>query len=118
MRHERVTDPILITDVAETPEQEFNRRRKKYAIMMASRALCVIGAALTYQVSIWLALAFIVGGAVLPWCAVLIANDRPAKSSRHSVQAFVSPPTGRALTDGSANSGSPLREHRVIENGA
>lgn len=47
--------------------------------MMSLRALCVLGAAMTYRVSMVLALAFVVGGAVLPWCAVLIANDRPPK---------------------------------------
>jgi hypothetical protein len=47
--------------------------------MMALRVLCVIGLATTYRISIWLAVAFVVAGAALPWCAVLIANDRPAK---------------------------------------
>jgi len=51
----------------------------KYAIMMALRAVCVIAAAMTYRVSIVLALGFVVAGMVLPWCAVIIANDRPAK---------------------------------------
>jgi hypothetical protein len=46
---------------------------------MAVRALCVLAAALTYRESIFLALGFVVGGVILPWCAVIIANDRPAK---------------------------------------
>jgi hypothetical protein len=48
--------------------------------MMGLRIVCVIAAASVFRVSILLALAFMVGGAVLPWCAVLIANDRPARS--------------------------------------
>ena len=48
--------------------------------MMGLRIVCVIAAASVFRVSILLALAFMVGGAVLPWCAVLIANDRPARN--------------------------------------
>lgn len=69
----------MITSAPESGDDEFDRRRRKYAIMMSLRALCVIGAACTYQLSLVLALAFIVGGVVLPWCAVIVANDRPAK---------------------------------------
>ena len=60
--------------------------------MMASRALCVIAAAMTYRFSIWLAMAFVVGGTVLPWCAVLIANDVPASvfQKMRSVYLFLS----------------------------
>ncbi len=49
--------------------------------MMGIRILCVIAAVIVAQFSLWLALAFMVGGAVLPWCAVLIANDRPPQRS-------------------------------------
>lgn len=79
MRRPRADQPVLITSAPESNDDEYDRRRKRYAVMMALRALCVLGAALTYQLSVLLALAFIVGGAVLPWCAVLIANDRPPK---------------------------------------
>jgi len=71
---------VLITDAPVNPDDEFDRRRRRYGIMMALRTLCVIGAALVYHVSLWLALAFIVGGAVLPWSAVILANDRPPKN--------------------------------------
>lgn len=70
---------MLITTAPESQDDEFDRRRKRYAVMMALRALCVLGAALTYRVSMVLALIFVVGGLVLPWCAVLIANDRPPR---------------------------------------
>jgi hypothetical protein len=78
-------EPVLITTAPESSEDEYDRRRKKYAIMMTLRAVCVIVAATTYRVSIWLALAFVVGGMVLPWCAVIIANDRPAKKRAKNV---------------------------------
>lgn len=77
--------PVLITSAPESNDDEFDRRRKRYAVMMTLRALCVLGAALTYQLSMALALLFVVGGVVLPWCAVLIANDRPPKKRRARV---------------------------------
>ncbi len=79
MRHSHVPEPLLITSAPVNSDDEYDRRRRKYAIMMSIRALCVIAAACTYQLSLYLALAFMVGGAVLPWCAVLIANDGPVK---------------------------------------
>jgi hypothetical protein len=72
-------EPVLITTAPVSNDDEYDRRRKKYAIMMALRAAAVIAAATTYRISILLALAFVVAGMVLPWCAVIIANDRPAK---------------------------------------
>ncbi len=89
----------LITDAQQSLDDEFNARRKKYAVMMGLRALCVIAAAATYNVSVLLALAFIVGGAVLPWCAVLIANDRPPKR-RLLHKGFEAPPAERTLPTG------------------
>lgn len=96
MRHPREDPPVLITDAPESLDDEFDRRRKRYAIMMALRALCVIAAALTYRVSWLLAVALVVGGAVLPWCAVILANDGPAKKSRQW-RRYHGETTGKAL---------------------
>lgn len=63
--------------------------------MMGIRILCVIAAVIVAQFSLWLALAFMVGGAVLPWCAVLIANDRPPQRSTAFVR--YRPPTADAI---------------------
>ena len=79
MPRSHAPEALLITSASESSDDEFDRRRRKYAVMMSIRALCVIAAACTYQLSLWLALAFMVGGAVLPWCAVLIANNGPVK---------------------------------------
>jgi Flp pilus assembly protein TadB len=82
MRRPHVDQPALITSAPESNDDEYDRRRKRYAVMMGIRALCVIGAATTYHLSMALALCFVVAGLVLPWCAVLIANDRPPKKHR------------------------------------
>ena len=71
--------PTLITEASVSAADEFAWRRKRYLIMMGLRALCVIGAASTFRFSGWLAAAFIVGGLVLPWTAVVMANDRMPK---------------------------------------
>jgi hypothetical protein len=100
MRRTRAPEPVLITSARENPDDEYDRRRKKYAIMMAIRAVAVLVAGLTYKYSIWIAVTCAIGGMILPWCAVIIANDRPAKK-RVAVPAR-GPGTGseRAITAG------------------
>jgi Flp pilus assembly protein TadB len=100
MRRSRTDEPVLITTASESGDDEYDRRRTKYAIMMALRAVCVIAAATTYRVSIYLALTFIVAGMILPWCAVLIANDRPAKRRQDQLTYRPDLRTERALPAG------------------
>jgi Flp pilus assembly protein TadB len=83
MRRHHVDQPLVITTARESNDDEFDRRRRRYAVMMALRAVCVLAAALTYRLSLILALVFVVGGLVLPWCAVIIANDRPPRKRQH-----------------------------------
>lgn len=100
MRRARADEPVLITTAAESGDDEFDRRRTKYAILMALRAIAVIAAASTYRVSIFLALGFVVAGMILPWCAVLIANDRPAKRRSKRITDLHDLRTERALPSG------------------
>ena len=100
MRHSHAPEALLITSAPESSDDEYDRRRRKYAIMMSIRALCVIAAACTYQISLYLALAFMVGGAVLPWCAVLIANNGPVKKRVPTPTYRPGMGTERALTAG------------------
>ncbi|MDQ2838211.1 MAG: DUF3099 domain-containing protein [Actinomycetota bacterium] len=71
--------PALITEAPVNLDDEFDRRRKRYLLMMGIRAACIVGAATTVQFSGWLAALFVAAALVLPWAAVLIANDRPPK---------------------------------------
>ncbi|HEX3336743.1 MAG TPA: DUF3099 domain-containing protein [Jatrophihabitans sp.] len=100
MRRTHTAEPVLITTAPESSDDEYDRRRKKYAIMMSIRAACVIAAATTYRVSILLAMGFVVGGMVLPWCAVIIANDRPARRRARRPDLRSSRPAERALPAG------------------
>jgi hypothetical protein len=104
VRRSRVSRAELITSLPVSPDAEFDGRRRRYTIMMGLRVLCLIGAVLTYGFSLWFALALIVGGAVLPWCAVLIANDGPPKKRRKTIDALTAqrvkalPPAGEHPT--------------------
>jgi len=91
--------PALITTAPQASGDEYEQRKKKYAIMMATRAVCVILAASFYHLSLFLSLGFAIAGVILPWCAVLIANDRPPKRRRAQL-GHVSVPAERALPSG------------------
>lgn len=105
MRRGRTEAPVVITTAPENVDVEFEHRRKRYAIMMGIRALCVVGAASTYRLSMILALVFVVGGAVLPWCAVILANDRPP--IKRQAERFHGTPSELALPAGT--------EDRVVD---
>ena len=98
-------DAVSITSAGRTPAEDFQTRRRRYAIMMGTRVLCVIAAVLSYQLSLVLALSFMVGGAVLPWCAVLYANERlpqarrpePRALAENRPKAIAAPPAERVI---------------------
>jgi hypothetical protein len=77
--------PVVITEAQESPQAQLRRRQITYVSMMGIRALCLVGATLVVGLEVPHALAwaavFIVGMVVLPWMAVLIANDRPPKKA-------------------------------------
>lgn len=75
--------PVLITDAAEDPETELRRREIRYVAMMLARALCLVGGAVivVQKPPLWQlwAILCVVGMVLLPWLAVILANDRPPK---------------------------------------
>lgn len=74
--------PVLITEAPPNPQAAFDYRRRRYALTMAVRVVCLILAAVFYRhLYIWPA--FAAGALVLPWVAVVLANDQlRAKPSR------------------------------------
>jgi Protein of unknown function (DUF3099) len=76
--------PVLITDAARSQDDQYRSRRIRYVTMMSVRAACLIlGAILVSVRPPWLGFWLILcaaGMVFLPWAAVLIANDRPARS--------------------------------------
>lgn len=108
--------PILITDASRSQDDQLRSRQRRYIVMMAIRAVCiVVGAVLVIAKApmlwLWLPLCA-VGMVLIPWLAVLLANDRPPKEQhrlatrlrrRHTDE---TPP--RALS-------AEERPHRIID---
>lgn len=77
-------EPVVIT-AAELPyDQQLRMRKRKYLIMMSLRVPLLILAAALYHTP-WLAITIAVLSIPLPWVAVLLANDRPARKARKVV---------------------------------
>jgi uncharacterized membrane protein len=75
--------PILITDAARSQSDQLHSRQVRYVVMMSIRAVCLIAGAILISVKapllwLWLPLCG-VGMILIPWLAVLLANDRPPK---------------------------------------
>ena len=99
--------PVLITEAEPSLDDQLNRRRNKYLVMMSLRILCLVLAAVFYQTP-WLLAVFVAGAVVLPWMAVLIANDGPPKKTRETNRYEGHPDPARAIE-------APPGEGRVIE---
>lgn len=68
----------LITAAEPSQAEQLQARQKRYLIMMGTRVVCLVAAAVAYGLEVmWAVPVFVVGLVALPWMAVLIANDRP-----------------------------------------
>jgi hypothetical protein len=81
--------PILITDASRSQHDQLRGRQVRYVVMMSVRAGCLILGAVLVTVrppllGWWLSLCA-AGMVILPWLAVLIANDRPPKEEHRLV---------------------------------
>jgi Protein of unknown function (DUF3099) len=75
MRRQRHPAAQVITEAPPNPRDEYDYRRKRYLATMSVRILCLILAAVFYKF-IWVWPFFAAGALVLPWVAVVLANDR------------------------------------------
>ena len=80
--------PVLITDAQRSQEEQRRIRERRYVVMMAVRAICLIAGAVLVSTRppllwLWLILCAI-GMTVIPYVAVVLANERlrPKKRSR------------------------------------
>ncbi len=75
--------PALVTDAEPSRHDQLRSRQIRYGVMMAIRAVLLIVAAVLVTSKppvLWLWLSLCAAGMViLPWAAVMIANDRPPK---------------------------------------
>lgn len=74
--------PVLITEAAPSRLEQHDARKRRYIITMAVRAVCLILATVFYQ-TLWIMGIFAILAIILPWIAVMVANDRPPKKSRN-----------------------------------
>ena len=78
----RKPEPLLITEAEPSLAEQHAFRKKRYAITMGIRIVFIVLAASFYQI-VWLMLIFAILGTVLPWVAVVMANDGPPKKKLH-----------------------------------
>ncbi|MFT4088068.1 MAG: DUF3099 domain-containing protein [Gordonia sp. (in: high G+C Gram-positive bacteria)] len=74
-------DSFLITRAESSLEQQHRDRMRRYLLMMSIRIPALVIASLVYvwTQNGWWALAIIAVSIPIPWIAVLVANDRPAR---------------------------------------
>lgn len=100
----RADRAVVITDAQRSQEDQLRTREIRYILMMSIRVLSLIAAAVLVSVQppllwLWLALCA-VGMIVVPWLAVVLANDRLPKE-RHRLRRYrqqdeASPAVGQA----------------------
>ena len=94
-------EPVLITEAEPSLADPHAARKRRYAITMGIRVVSLIIAAATASVSLWLMAVFAILGTVLPWVAVVMANDRPPKK-KLDVNRYRPPAPDRILESGSS----------------
>ncbi|AEB43621.1 MULTISPECIES: DUF3099 domain-containing protein [Micromonospora] len=108
--------PILITDASRSQDDQLTTRQRRYVMMMCVRAACVVVGAILVGAKaplLWLWLPLVaLGMLIVPWLAVLLANDRPPKDEHRFANRFRrGQPTeapARSLT-------AEERPHKVID---
>lgn len=113
----RQTRPMQITDAPPSHAEELHRREVRYVVMMCIRAVCIIVATVLVTAHapllvVWVPV-LIAGAVIIPWLAVVIANDRPPKRQyRLSGHLAHRPPDQRALTPSEED---PNPDPRIID---
>ena len=99
----RARESQVITGAERSYDEQLHSRRNRYLVMMSMRIPLLIAGAACYSIP-WLAITLIVISVPLPWMAVLIANDRPARKNRVVLPGTINyeralPPSTRDVID-------------------
>ena len=94
-------EPVLITEAQPSLGDQHAARKKRYVITMLIRMVSLLLAAAFYH-TVWLMAVFAVLGTVLPWIAVVMANDRPPKK-KLAVNRYTVPAPDRILESRAGN---------------
>jgi hypothetical protein len=109
----RRSKAVSITDAAPSRREELRHREVRYIAMMSTRVVCLILATVLFTAHapyavIWGPI-LLLGVTVLPWFAVILANDRGRKRRPTVPRPTVSQPSTRILTS------ADTPERRVID---
>jgi hypothetical protein len=112
-RVKRGRRPVVITDAHQSPRDELRYRERRYVLMMSIRALCLVAAAVLVSAHapllwLWLPLCLF-GMVVIPWLAVILANDRLPKSEHRILH------RQRTVPEETPNALRAAEEPRVID---
>jgi len=105
--------PYLVTGAAVSRVEEHRSRQRRYFLTMAARVVLLVLACVLARYSMLLAICIAALSTVLPWIAVVMANDGPPKSSKRNRSVVPDSGHERALTTGT----QPPPERRVITAG-
>src|SRR5690606_30567265 len=107
--------PVLITDAERSQEDQLRIRTVRYVVLMMLRLVSLLVAALLIAVrppllGLWLTLCAI-GMIIVPWVAVVLANDRRPKERHRWRRYRAAPAARRGLPEGTGS----VPPDRVIE---
>ena len=77
----RRVEAAVITQAELSYDEQLSARRKRYMLTMGMRIPLLVAATIFYH-HLWLSIPLLLISIPLPWMAVLIANDRPARNQR------------------------------------
>ena len=88
--------PVLITNAERSQDDQLHSREVRYLLMMSFRALCLVAAAVLVGVHapllwVWIPIC-LVGMVIVPWLAVILANDRPPRKRQRGPAVRQAPP--------------------------
>lgn len=114
----RSKQPVLITDAERSQDDQLHSRQMRYFLMMGGRVVCLVLAAVLVAAKapllwLWVPL-LLVGMVLLPWLAVLIANDRPVKEE-HRLTTKLHRDQPAAPADPTALTAEPARTIKIID---
>lgn len=114
-QHDNRADAFLITRADTSLDDQHRARVRKYLFMMSFRLPALVIAGIVYGVtgSAWWAVGIILFSVPLPWMAVLIANDRPAR--KHGEVQYYKFGAGRTVGPGELPAEATEPAWRVID---
>ncbi len=72
-------EPVSITAAEPSYDDQLKARRRRYGLTMSMRIPLLVAATAFYH-HLWIAIPLLLISIPLPWMAVLLANDRPARN--------------------------------------